>query len=92
MIKNVQKLELEGYWARLGPKICLLRQNIWNKMEEFSKTGKEKKSLVSFFAYFLIAIGKFLKGDLAIGNSSFLLLSLVADTSFMSISWLVLEL
>ena len=24
--RNVKKLELEGDWAELGPKICLLRQ------------------------------------------------------------------
>ena len=33
-------------------------QNIWNKMEKCSKTGQEKKSLVSIFARFLTAIGK----------------------------------
>ena len=33
-------------------------QNIWNKMEESSKTGQEKKNLVSVFAYFLTDIDK----------------------------------
>ena len=33
-------------------------QNIWNKMQQSSKTGQEKKSLVSIFACFLTAIGK----------------------------------
>ena len=32
------------------------RQNIWNKMEKSSKTGQEKKSLLSGFACFLTAI------------------------------------
>ena len=34
------------------------RQNIWNKMEQSSKTGQEKKSLVSAFACFFTAIHK----------------------------------
>ena len=33
-------------------------QNIWNKMEKFSKTGQDKKSLISTFAQFLIATAK----------------------------------
>ena len=33
-------------------------QNIWNKMEKFSKTEEEKKGLVSIFACFLTAIAK----------------------------------
>ena len=33
-------------------------QNIWNKMEQFSKTGQEKESLVSVFVCFLTAIRK----------------------------------
>ena len=35
-----------------------LGQNIWNKWEKSSKTGQEKKSLVSIFACFLTAIAK----------------------------------
>ena len=34
-------------------------QNIWNKMEQPSITGQEKKRLVSVFAYFLTATHKF---------------------------------
>ena len=33
-------------------------QVIWNKMQQSSKTGQEKKSLVSVFACFLTAFGK----------------------------------
>ena len=33
-------------------------QGIWNKMEESSKTGQEKKNLVSVFACFLTDIDK----------------------------------
>ena len=43
--KNIKKLELEGEWAALGPKIYLLRQS------------QEKKRLASVFACFLTAIG-----------------------------------
>ena len=32
--------------------------NIWNKVKSSSKTGKEKKSLVSVFTLFLTAIHK----------------------------------
>ena len=33
-------------------------QNIWNKIEKSSKTGQEKESLISTFAWFLTAIAK----------------------------------
>ena len=33
-------------------------QNIWNKIEKFSKTGQDKKSLISPFACFLTATAK----------------------------------
>ena len=33
-------------------------QNIWNKIENSSKTGQDKKSLISAFACFLTAIAK----------------------------------
>ena len=35
-----------------------LRQNIWNKIEKPSKIGQYKKSLISTFQCFLIAIAK----------------------------------
>ena len=39
--------------------ICYnLGQNNWNKIEKSSKTGQEKKSLISSFACFLTAIAK----------------------------------
>ena len=31
-------------------------QNIWNKIEKSSKTGQDKKSLISTFACFLITL------------------------------------
>ena len=42
-------------------------QNIWNKVEESSETGQEKKRLISTFTCFLTAIAKdqFLEGRLA---------------------------
>ena len=36
----------------LRPKICLLRQSWTKYLEQSSKTGQEKKSLVSIFACF----------------------------------------
>ena len=33
-------------------------QNIWNKIEKSSKTGQDKKSLISTFACFLTATAK----------------------------------
>ena len=33
-------------------------QNIWNKIEKSSKTGQDKKILISTFACFLTATGK----------------------------------
>ena len=33
-------------------------QNIWNKIEKFSKTGQGKKSLISTLACFVTAIAK----------------------------------
>ena len=33
-------------------------QNIWNKIENSSKTGQDKKSLIFTFAYFLTATAK----------------------------------
>ena len=46
-------------------------QNIWNKIEKFSKTGQDKKILISPFAVFLTAIAKvwFLEGGLGTGLS-----------------------
>ena len=43
-----------------------LGQNIWNKMEKSSKTGQEKKSMVSILTCFLTAFAKvyFLEGRL----------------------------
>ena len=41
-------------------------QNIWNKLEKFSKIGQDKKSFIPTFACFLTAIAtkvKFRKGD-----------------------------
>ena len=35
-----------------------LGQNIWNKIEKSSKTGQDKKSLISTFACFLTATAK----------------------------------
>ena len=35
-----------------------LGQSIWNKMEKSSKTGQEKKSLLSIFTCFLTAVAK----------------------------------
>ena len=54
-------LELEEDWAELGPNICFLRQSRTKYLQQngvISKTGQEKKSLVSLFACFLTAIGK----------------------------------
>ena len=34
-------------------------QNIWNKIDESSKTGQDKKRLISTFSHFLNAIAKF---------------------------------
>ena len=33
-------------------------QNIWNEIEKSSKTGQDKKSLITTFACFLTAIAK----------------------------------
>ena len=33
-------------------------QNIWNKLEKSSRTGQDKKSLISTFACFLTATAK----------------------------------
>ena len=33
-------------------------QNIWNKIEKYSKIGQDKKSLISTFACFLTATAK----------------------------------
>ena len=33
-------------------------KNIWNKIEKSSKTGEDKKSLISTFACFLTAIAR----------------------------------
>ena len=38
--------------------ICNPGQCVWNKIEKSSKTGQEKKSLISTFAFFLTAIAK----------------------------------
>ena len=60
----IKKLKFEEDWTNLRPKPCLLRQsykpgqNIWNKIEKSSKTGQEKKSLISTFACFLTGIAK----------------------------------
>ena len=44
-------------------------QNIWNKIDKSSKTGQDKKSLISTFACFLTATAKvsFLEGRLGTG-------------------------
>ena len=57
------------FFGQIGPKNlnCLFKlksgtynvgQNIWNKIEKSSKTGPEKKSLISTFGCFLTAIAK----------------------------------
>ena len=47
----------QNTWNKiLGTKY--LEQNTWNKIEKSSKTGKERKSLISTFACFLTAIAK----------------------------------
>ena len=38
--------------------ICNPMQNIWNKIEKSSKTGQDKKSLISTFVCFLTATTK----------------------------------
>ena len=45
-------------------------QSIWNKKEKSSKTGQDKKSLISTFACILIAIAKvkFLEWGLGTGQ------------------------
>ena len=65
VIKNNKNLSLKE--AELWPKIYLLRQsrrNIWNKIEKSSKTGQDKKSLISTSACILTATVKvwFLEG------------------------------
>ena len=37
---------------------CNPGQNVWNKIEKSSKTGQDKKSLISTFACFLTATAK----------------------------------
>ena len=39
-------------------KTCNPGQNIWNKIEKFSKPGQDKKCLIPTFACFLTATGK----------------------------------
>ena len=68
-MQNVKKLKSEEDWDELRPKILCLgnpMQNIWNKLEKSSKTGQDKKSLISTFACFLTATVKvkFLDGRL----------------------------
>ena len=48
-------------------------QNIWNKLEKSSKTGQDKKSLISTFACFLTAtaIVSFLEGRLGTAGGIF---------------------
>ena len=56
-----QKLELEREWAKVGPKFTCrdnLGQKRWNKKEKSSKSGQEKKMLVSIDLCFLTAILK----------------------------------
>ena len=47
-------MKSEGVWAELWQKNCLLnpKQNIWKKVEKFSKFGQDMKSLVSAFVHF----------------------------------------
>ena len=53
-IQNFKKLRSEEDWPELRPKVYLLRQS-WAKYleqnREISKTGQDKKSLISTFAY-----------------------------------------
>ena len=48
-MENVKNLELEGYWAELGPKFCLLRQSQKKQNEETEQNwnGKEKFGMFS---------------------------------------------
>ena len=52
------KCQMNNLQNSINFMFCNPEQNIWNKMEWSSKTGQEKKSLVSVFACFLTAIGK----------------------------------
>ena len=61
VVENVKKLNFEGNWAELLPKLYLLRQSqtkYLTKVEKSSKIGHERKSLISAFACFLTAIAK----------------------------------
>ena len=55
-ILGTKYLEQNTWKKILG--IKYLEQNTWNKIEKSSKTGKERKSLISTFACFLTAIAK----------------------------------
>ena len=46
----------ERFIAKISVKLPM--QNIWNKLEKSSKTGQDKKSLISTFACFLTATAK----------------------------------
>ena len=58
-IQNVKK-KFEGVWAELRPKLPSDNpgQNIWKKVEKCSKTGQDKKSLISTFMCLLNVIAK----------------------------------
>ena len=51
---------LQNIWESLirEKRIYNPGQNTWNKIEKSSKTGKERKILISAFACFLTAIAK----------------------------------
>ena len=68
-IENVKKLKFEEEWVELRLKVCLLREfwaNNLEKIQKSSKTGEDKKSLISPFACFLTGTAKleFVQGRL----------------------------
>ena len=56
--KKCQKIRVERGLGREFACSDNLRENVWNKMESSSNTGQRKKSLISVFACFLLAICK----------------------------------
>ena len=57
VIWQKKKFYQKNLW-KMWPKNYNLGQNIWYKIEKSSKTGHDKKSLISTFACFLTAIVK----------------------------------
>ena len=61
---SYELLDLKNNLSQIGkfPEILIInynpQQNIWNKTEKSSKTGQDKKSLISTFACFLTATAK----------------------------------